>query len=220
VLFVCTATERNIDVRFVCSYTRALMIIELTLANFKQFDLCVFAGAWKNPRLRRIDLRLMHFKRNECSFDSQLLTARIGTIAAGAYSFPHMSHYVIDKAARIFAAYARDCQAFSAGLGSKCFRVQCNCATVCLHALRFAITGIVITPRLSPHCAGTQKNSHACIDCYRRYGHVQARIAKREKEGSSCYHCAAANGSSADSCSRGIAAKRQYFTTDIVIVSI
>lgn len=42
----------------------------------------------------------------------------------------------------------------------------------CMHAV--AITGIVITPRLSCHCAGIRKNSHVCIDCYRRYDHVQA----------------------------------------------
>lgn len=61
--------------------------------------------------------------------------------------------------------------------------VQCNRATVGLHMHRVAITGIVITPRLSCHCVGTrQKFARACIDCYQRCGHVRAYVLCPRKQ--------------------------------------
>lgn len=57
---------------------------------------------------------------------------------------------------------------------------QYNCVLPWAYMHSVAITGIVITPCLSCYCVGTQKNSHACIDCYRRHDHMQTRSAKRD----------------------------------------
>lgn len=81
-----------------------------------------------------------------------------------------------------------------------------------------AITGIVITPCLSCYCVGTQKNSHACIDCDRRHGHMQTRSVL-QKEILVLYYCVAANNS-ANSYFRSSVVKKQYFLTNVVIVLI